>query len=99
MALDLHIHDVDYIRYLMGREPDRVTAWAVQDSNGIPQHILSNYCFGDSNITAEASWDYPTCLPFENTFRVRLEKAAVEHGIQNKVSTLFTKIDMKSLSK
>lgn len=77
MVLDLHIHDVDYIRYLMDCEPDRVNAWAVQDGNGIPQHILSNYCFGDSTITAEASWDYPTCLPFENTFRVRLEKAAV----------------------
>ena len=84
MALDLHIHDVDYIRYLMGREPEDIKSWMVRDENGVIQHIWSSYHFGESILTAEGSWDYPSGFPFAQTFRVRLEKAAVvldENGV------------------
>lgn len=77
MALDLHIHDADYIRYLMGREPDSVSAQAVRDKNGLIQHIWSNYRFGEALLVAEASWDYPSGMAFAKSFRVKLEKAAV----------------------
>lgn len=76
MALDMHIHDVDYIRYLMG-DPDEVSSWGVRDENGIIQHIWGSYRFGEAMLVAEGSWDYPGGLPFSQTFRVRLEKAAV----------------------
>lgn len=77
MAVDMHIHDVDYIRYLMNGEPDKVDAWSVKDENGSIQHIWSSYRYGDAMLTAEASWDYPANFPFAQTFRVRFEKAAV----------------------
>lgn len=77
MALDLHIHDVDYVRYLMGREPDEVSAQAVKDEKGIVQHIWTEYRFGSTVLTAEGSWDYPVQMPFAKTYRVRLEKAAL----------------------
>ncbi len=73
----MHIHDVDFIRYLMDGEPDEMNAWAVKDKEGIVQHIWSSYRFGDALLTAEGSWDYPAEFPFSQTFRVRLEKAAV----------------------
>lgn len=76
MALDLHIHDVDYIRFLLG-EPDDVKTWTVKDKAGVIQHIWTGYQFGDAVVTAEGSWDYPTNLTFSCTFRVRLEKAAL----------------------
>lgn len=77
MALDLHIHDVDYIRYLMGGEPQDMKSWMVKDENGVIQHIWSSYRFGESILTAEGSWDYPSGFSFAQTFRVRMEKAAV----------------------
>ena len=77
MALDMHIHDVDYIRYLMESEPEDMHSWAVRDKEGIVQHIWTSYRFGDALLTAEGSWDYPASLPFRQTFRVRMEKAAV----------------------
>lgn len=76
MAMDLHIHDVDYIRYLMG-EPDSISAWKVRDKAGIIQYIWGAYCFKDAVLVAEGSWDYPDELPFTQSFRVRMEKAAV----------------------
>ncbi len=76
MTIDMHIHDADYICYLMGREPDKISVQAVKDKNEIIQHICSAYQFGDAILTAEGSWDYPANFPFAQTFRVRLEKAA-----------------------
>lgn len=76
MYLDMHIHDVDYIRYLMG-EPDEVSSWDVRDEEGIIQHIWSAFRFGETMLVAEGSWDYPIEFPFSAKFRVRLEKAAV----------------------
>ena len=77
MALDMHIHDVDFIRYLIGQEPENMRSWAVRDKEGIVQHIWTSYSFGDALLTAECSWDYPVSLPFMQTFRVRLERAAI----------------------
>lgn len=77
MALDMHIHDADFIRYLMGGEPDGIDSRAVKDGNGTIQHIWSAYRYGDVLLTAEASWDYPVTLPFSQTFRVKFERAAV----------------------
>lgn len=77
MTLDLHIHDVDYIRYLMGGDPDELQTRSVKDENGVVQHIWSAYRYGTAMLSAEGSWDYPKNLPFSQTFRVKLEKAAV----------------------
>lgn len=77
MGLDMHIHDADYIRYLMGGDPDSLDSWASRDENGSVQHIWSSYRYGKALLIAEASWDYPANFPFAGTFRVKLEQAAV----------------------
>ena len=77
MTMDMHIHDADYICYLMGRQPDEVKVQAVKDNNGIIQHIWTSYQFKDTVLQAEGSWDYPAEFPFTQAFRVRLKKAAV----------------------
>lgn len=77
MTLDMHIHDVDFIRYLMGAEPDEIHASAAKDKNGIIQHIYTTYRFGEALLMAEGSWDYPVNMPFSASFRVRLEGAAL----------------------
>lgn len=78
MAVDMHIHDVDFIRHLMNCEADHIDSWAVKDNNGIIQHIWSAYHYGNAVLTAEGSWDYPVSLAFEQSFRVRLENAAIK---------------------
>lgn len=77
MALDFHIHDADYVRYLMDGEPEDVQAWAARDSEGIVQHLRTAYRYGNALLCTEASWNYPVTFPFSESYRVRLEKAAV----------------------
>lgn len=74
-ALDLHIHDVDYVRFLMDSEPDEVTAHAARDTEGILQQIFAQYKYDDAVITAEGCWDYPDNFPFGMTYRVKMEHA------------------------
>lgn len=58
-------------------EPEQVSAWTVRDEKGIMQHVWSSYSYGSSMLVVEGSWDYPSGFPFSQTFRVKLEKAAV----------------------
>ncbi len=77
VALDMHIHDIDFIRYMMEGDPDTVEAAAVRDEEGVIQQIFATYTYGDAVITAEGGWDFPDCLPFEAGYRVKLEGATV----------------------
>lgn len=77
MALDLHIHDVDFIRYLMGGDPDSLTSSAARNAEGVIQQIFTTYQYGDTVITSEGCWDYPDKFPFSMWFRVKFEKATV----------------------
>lgn len=74
-ALDLHIHDVDYVRYILGW-PNTVKSESTC-TKGNDEHIFSLYKYNDSVVSIEGGWDYPSCFPFEMAYRVRFEKATV----------------------
>ncbi len=76
-ALDLHVHDTDFIRYIMG-EPDSIESEGVRDENGVLTHIFTKYKYGKTVISAEGGWDFPDCYPFAAQYRVMLEKATIE---------------------
>jgi predicted dehydrogenase len=75
-ALDMHIHDVDFVRHLLG-EPDQIKSEVV-NKHSANLHIFSLYKYGDAVISLEGGWDYPTQFPFEMTYRVKFEKAVME---------------------
>ncbi|MHB9024340.1 MAG: Gfo/Idh/MocA family protein [Armatimonadota bacterium] len=76
-ALDLHIHDADFVRYLFGM-PATVAARVTEDAHG-PSYIVTDYHFGDDAVVyAEGGWSFPAGFPFRMTFQVRLEGATVE---------------------
>ncbi len=75
VAVDMHVHDVDYVRYIMG-EPDVVKAHAYRDADGVIQQINAVYGYGkDVSIALEAGWNYPADFPFTADWRVMFEKA------------------------
>lgn len=74
MALDLQIHDIDYMRYLLG-EPTDFNVMPTRDDHGLIGHMYSTFRFGDAVASVEASWDYPTCFPFSAEVNVEFEKA------------------------
>jgi predicted dehydrogenase len=76
VVLDLHVHDVDYLRYLLG-EPDRFDVRAATFENGLINQIITVYEFGDVFATVEGVWDISPSLPFESNFRAAFDDATV----------------------
>lgn len=77
MTLDLHIHDTDFILYLLGM-PKSVSS-AGTKIGGVVNHIQTRYIFDDDiAILSEGSWAMAKTAPFRMGFIIGLEKATLE---------------------
>ena len=81
-AVDLHIHDVDYVRYLFG---DPKAVWALGAvgavSKGGVDHVVAQYRYpGVKQVTAEGGWALPGGFGFEMSFILVCEKATVVYN-------------------
>lgn len=74
VALDMHIHDVDFMRYLMG-EPNAFHSNVMRDEKGIIEQIFTTFTYDNAVVTVEACWDYPNDFPFSMGFRIKFEQA------------------------
>jgi len=82
MPLDLHIHDVDYIQYLLGM-PESITSYGIQNKNNSIIHIVSQYEYDGHLITAEGGWAMMPTFVFEMGFTLILERATVVFTTRN----------------
>ncbi len=94
-ALDLHVHDVDFINYLFGM-PKSVTSFATSYKSK-HDSMLTRYEYEGMLVTATGEWGCPSLsYPFNAGFFVKLETATVE--TRNGKTMLFTeagdKIDL-----
>ena len=80
VALDLHIHDVDFMRFILG-EPDSFTSNVERNEKGIIEQIFTTFKYGKKVVTVEGCWDYPADFPFEESYRVKFEKATVVYKV------------------
>ncbi len=79
--LDLHVHDVDYLLFLLGR-PQAVQAKGhVGESGGI-DHVLAWYDYGRDGpiVETEGSWIGGRAAPFVMSFRMYLERATLDYS-------------------
>jgi len=85
-ALDLHIHDVDFIHYVFGK-PKAVTSRA---ANTDTKHDSISTIFDYDNmfVTATGAWGLKAKYPFTVGFTVRFENATLEY--KNGALTLYT---------
>jgi predicted dehydrogenase len=75
-ALDLHIHDVDWICYCLGR-PKAVTSQGVQSQAGW-DHIFTQYQYDGIVAIAEGGWNYSPSFPFRAALMVLCEGGQIE---------------------
>jgi len=76
--LDLHIHDVDFVSYLLGK-PASVRAVGIRDAAEGVQHVMAAYTYDDGAVvTLDGGWLYPPTFPFRMLFRIVLEKATLD---------------------
>ena len=74
--LDLHIHDLDFLRYMLG-EPDDFEVRATTFDSGMINQVITIYEFGDVFATAEGVWDVSPMPKFQAGFRAYFEKGTV----------------------
>ncbi len=73
--LDMHIHDVDMARYLLG-EPRSLTCWSrggVVEDQVQHSHLYYDGC----DVLIDGSWDESRDTPFSSGYRARFERAQV----------------------
>jgi len=81
VALDLHIHDTDYVQYLFGM-PKAVCSVGAKDPGGGLLHISTQYLYdNDTAITAEGGWAMMPSFGFEMSFNIVMEKATLVYDL------------------
>lgn len=80
MALDLHIHDTDFVQYLFG-VPRAVCSFGAKGPGGGLLHIVTQYLYDDKVVTAEGGWAMMPTFGFEMSFNVVLEKATIVYDL------------------
>jgi predicted dehydrogenase len=84
-ALDLHVHDADFVQFLFGR-PKSVRSVGFSPIKGAYDHIFTSYDFGDGKlVTAEGAWEYAPGFPFAMTFQIAMEKASLDMTADTKL--------------
>jgi len=81
MALDLHIHDTDYVQYLFGM-PKAVSSFGAKGPGGGLLHIVTQYIYDDNIVvTAEGGWGMMPTFGFEMSFNIVMEKATLVYDL------------------
>ncbi|OHB56438.1 MAG: hypothetical protein A2Y07_06570 [Planctomycetes bacterium GWF2_50_10] len=77
--MDLHVHDSDYVQYLLGM-PKEVRSRGVKGPSKDYDHVVTSYIYGDGKVvTAEGGWIMKPGFGFEMSFNVMLEKATISY--------------------
>lgn len=76
VILDLHIHDLDFLRYMLG-EPDSFDVKATAFETGMINQVIATYQFGNVFATAEGIWDVSPSLGFRPSYRACFEEGTV----------------------
>lgn len=77
IALDLHIHDLDFIQHLFGAT-EQIQSRTVKLKDGNPGYIQSWVDYPENRtVTATASWMMPESFGFKMAFTISFENAAV----------------------
>ena len=83
-ALDLHIHDTDFINWCLGM-PREVFSTGTSKAGGAVDYILTNYNYRKGlAVRAEGGWVYHPTFGFEMSYRAIFEKATVVYSFLNK---------------
>ncbi|MCL2708196.1 MAG: Gfo/Idh/MocA family oxidoreductase [Defluviitaleaceae bacterium] len=75
-ALDLHVHDADFIQYAFG-PPASVSSQATHAKMRF-ESLLTRYEYPGMIINSTADWGFAGKYPFSMSFTVRFENATVE---------------------
>jgi len=78
-AIDLHIHDTDFVCYLLGKPRAVYSAGTSRVSTGV-DHIMTIYRYADKKlqVAAEGGWAYDAQFPFRMEYHAVFENGSVD---------------------
>lgn len=76
-ALDMHVHDVDMLLYLLGK-PDSVRSTGVVEADGSISHIASVYTYPGMAVASTGGWTCSESFGFNMRALFILEGATIE---------------------
>ena len=80
-ALDLHIHDTDFVQYLFGI-PKSVQSRGYSALSGAVDHLITQYHYDDVPlVSAEGSWVMRGAYPFAMQFTVNFDRATAVYDL------------------
>ena len=81
-AFDLHLHDVDFAVYMLGK-PRAVYATGTKGPSKGWDHVEAFWDYGrNKKVTIEGGWSFAKGYPFQMMINVRCEKATIEWGFR-----------------
>jgi predicted dehydrogenase len=86
MALDLHIHDTDFIQYLFGM-PRAVYSTGAKNENGKLVHIVTQYLYDDNKVVTA-----------EGGFNLALEKATLVYDLTREPTFRLCPTDVEAFT-
>jgi predicted dehydrogenase len=80
-ALDLHIHDTDFIQHILGM-PRAVNSTGYSKTSGETDHIVTQYYYDDPPlVTAEGGWAMSDGFGFTMRYTANFERASVDYDL------------------
>ena len=84
IALDMHIHDVDFVLYLFGM-PDAISS--VSNKNHTECDVVATtFKYGDAFVNIKGDWSLPQSFPFSTPYKIVFENAMIEFDGFNKIT-------------
>ena len=110
VILDLHIHDLDFMRFVLGEPLKAEVIHFTKFESGMVNHVLTKSKYSDLEVLSEASWYHSDSYPFQANYRADFEKATIQYnsaidkehiflcadGKQEKVRTAGDEIEIQS---
>ena len=78
VILDLHIHDLDFMRFILGEPNSAEVLHHTSFSDGMVNHIVTKAKYQDLEVLCEAAWYHADSYPFHASYRADFEKATVQ---------------------
>jgi predicted dehydrogenase len=80
-ALDLHIHDTDFIQFILGM-PRAVNSTGYTKTSGETDHIITQFYYDDPPmVSAEGGWALADSFGFSMRYTVNFENATADYDL------------------
>ena len=97
-ALDLHIHDTDFVKYLFGMPKAVVSHGYSKETNAV-DHITTQYVYDDVPlVSAEGGWAMTDGFGFKMLYTVNFENATAVFDISKSDSLILSEVGKKPVA-